>query len=896
MTENMLNIQHNQYQNYEDDAMSIANQAAEGPTSSPFTQQVASGKEVKDTPNNSVVQPLFKCSCSWKNCRAYQKAFRQIQHDVFDGVIKVKIMEDNPESIAYLQCLQRTLGIDQKTEWKDALATATPQQQQPNSDLDPNKEAQTNRRFCRYIIAKHHFTEQHIRKYESKNKIFSFTKPFSYHGAKKYLYKVDPRETYVAPSTSSSIIDPEEALYLQCPNVPSDVVKGTYHKIAQVIQQRKKLLSHHKVGPSGVPKRMNDDGDFDKERRQDLIKSTSRSERNNVNEQQIRTQQSQHEIEKDQKAQKPDVTTNQSTSQGSQESISNFDVASIQSKKDAMTDSPDEQEVQRNPDVQNASNIDYCVMFMKSQSENKELKQQLESLKSRFEVLQNMMEAFQTRHDLSSRHSRGSRQTFISSTSSKSRRRIKQVQTRSIDSVPGGDRSEEDDEHDSHMDHTAILSRSLDDVSEMQTLATGASFHSRFTPRNGDLYEDPESGSDDDEYSYADCMSLGTSTIISASRSVKSLPRERELDDYDGDETSDDGMTFPKGSQHRTNSVVSFESNSIQSPNATYSAKYSRSSNRSLLQRRPPTHRCTPISKGATTIQKQTRQNRRFGHNSIGSIESRLNCSVGSLGHAGDNSVMGGVTFASSPKSATNTVSISALSLIDQESAANTTLSASEMYIEDEEYSRQIRIQASKTKQIDHVINIHVTDPHGEHGIYSGQICRETGRPHGFGRLEYDKAGRWYEGDWKFGRWSGRGKISNGLGDHYEGDVANDLKHGFGFMHFADGRTYEGQYDNGEMVDGKMTYEDGSTYDGQWKNGLRHGNGRCIFVDDSIYEGDFVDGEFCGQGKMMWPDGGWYKGDWNNGEMHGIGSEVRPDGTLRHFGQWSRGRPMRPDT
>jgi hypothetical protein len=95
----------------------------------------------------------------------------------------------------------------------------------------------------------------------------------------------------------------------------------------------------------------------------------------------------------------------------------------------------------------------------------------------------------------------------------------------------------------------------------------------------------------------------------------------------------------------------------------------------------------------------------------------------------------------------------------------------------------------------------------------------------------------------------------NCLGDHYAGDVADDLKHGFGIMRFADGRMYE------DMVDGKMTYEDGSTYEGKWKNGLRHGNGRCIFVDNSVYEGQFMDGELCGHGRMVvCPDGGWYEG------------------------------------
>jgi len=42
-----------------------------------------------------------------------------------------------------------------------------------------------------------------------------------------------------------------------------------------------------------------------------------------------------------------------------------------------------------------------------------------------------------------------------------------------------------------------------------------------------------------------------------------------------------------------------------------------------------------------------------------------------------------------------------------------------------------------------------VTDPYGEQGTYTGSISASTNMPHGYGRLEYDRAGRWYEGTLK---------------------------------------------------------------------------------------------------------------------------------------------------
>jgi hypothetical protein len=186
-----------------------------------------------------------------------------------------------------------------------------------------------------------------------------------------------------------------------------------------------------------------------------------------------------------------------------------------------------------------------------------------------------------------------------------------------------------------------------------------------------------------------------------------------------------------------------------------------------------------------------------------------------------------------------------------------------------------------------------IVDPYGEKGVYTGDLSKSTCMPNGNGRLAYEKEGRWYEGDWIHGRWTGTGRLSNGDGDFYEGGLKNDHKHGTGIMKFADGRVFEGEYIRGQMIQGKMTYQDGSVYGGSWVDGMRHGRGKCVFVDGSEYEGEFREGNFHGQGKMTWNDGGWYIGEWCDGEMHGKGKEVRPDGTLRHDGEWSRGQPLR---
>uniref|UniRef100_A0A7S3P9X8 Uncharacterized protein n=1 Tax=Amphora coffeiformis TaxID=265554 RepID=A0A7S3P9X8_9STRA len=192
-----------------------------------------------------------------------------------------------------------------------------------------------------------------------------------------------------------------------------------------------------------------------------------------------------------------------------------------------------------------------------------------------------------------------------------------------------------------------------------------------------------------------------------------------------------------------------------------------------------------------------------------------------------------------------------------------------------------------------HVTTISVVDPHGDHGLYTGSISNESGMPHGFGRFEFLKGGRWYEGNWVHGHWTGKGKLSNGDGSHYDGGFQDDLKHGQGTMVWGDGRVFDGIYKHGQMTWGKMRFADGGTYFGNFCDGLQHGKGNMVFADNSKYEGDFENGNFHGVGKMVWNDGGYYEGEWKEGMIHGKGKEIRADGTLRHEGNWRNGAPVR---
>jgi hypothetical protein len=555
---------------------------------------------------------------------------------VFDGVVKIRLTKDHPESQALKASIDRTLGVppEMANDWKSKNGTVA----------------------IRYVIARHHFTEKHIQKYLQDPKNFSFIKPFSIHGAHKYLHTVNPKEALVTADNES------ERLYLQCPNVPKEAVKEEFYRSMERMKLRQ-----------------------------------------------------------------------------------------LESQKEA---------------------------------ENRLLRQQLEAMRSQLTFLHDMVQKLQEQH-LDHLGGRSMNQSVAS------RRQNPHVPSE----IELGEDTDDCD-NDAYWNEPTDGDWTDNYQSEDDDEHTTSTFHVNYgnAPRPTSIVGDQ---------SVASLHSK--STIVSTSKSVKTLPREIELDN-DEDES------------HESLEEEAFDNRSQIFDNRSHAASTKRGSYRSI-------------------VSNFSRSRRRSSQNS-----RKMSCSSGGTGSSGGGGENG------------------------KGGAAGGTYEAQEMT---------------------------VTDPYGEKGRYTGSIAKNTGMPNGFGRLEYDKPGRWYEGDWIHGRWTGHGRLSNGDGDYYEGGLKNDHKHGRGKMKFADGRTFEGEYRNGQMVQGKMTYQDGSTYSGSWVDGMRHGFGRCVFIDESIYEGEFKEGEFFGHGKMTWNDGGWYEGEWMGGEMHGKGREVRADGSLRHDGDWVKGQPIR---
>ena len=734
--------------------------------------------------NNGTSIP--KCFCTWKNCRAYQKAWRESNHNIYDGVIKIKFIKGHYESTALKSCIDRILAIpDAKSnEWKvTTTPTTTNGNETPASQQSPPE-------HIRYVIARHHFTEKHILKYLQDPKAFSFLKPFSVHGATKYLYSVNRLDTLQSKDGNNENNNKDDGddtlLYLQAPNVPKEIVKEEFYRVMEKIKSTNKTnptSQKHAATATGAKSKTGKNNDIDTH-----LKNTANNN------------------------QKKDST----------ESVT----ASLHHKE----------------------------------IENRILKDQLDAMKSQLTFLHDMVQKLQEQH-LSDQQSvvTGRSSRYHGGGGGGSR---KSIQGGRRTSVASKRRSTTGVPHEIELG---------DDESQTywKDEATEGDWTDNYNSESNDM-DDDEQTTNTFQVAYrlsrhgsgSSVTSKAASTIVSASKSVKTLPREIELDEDDSD-------------SHESLQEEAFDNRSFAS-SAYGNVSVSRHSRRSFVGELNPTSNNSGSRCGGNNMNQDNYNQDRFGNStnikSIGTATVDENNS-----YRGPSPMSAGAHVSTGPNSKKPSRRISNGSA-NQSRKMSTGTQNSQNSGDTGSYEVKAMI---------------VTDPYGEKGLYTGSISSSTGMPNGYGRLEYDKAGRWYEGDWKHGRWTGHGQLSNGDGDFYEGGLKNDHKHGFGKMKFADGRMYEGEYINGQMVEGKMTYQDGSTYSGSWVDGMRHGRGRCVFTDESIYEGEFKEGEFFGHGKMSWNDGGWYEGSWLNGDMHGRGREVRADGTLRHDGEWLKGQPIR---
>ena len=160
--------------------------------------------------------------------------------------------------------------------------------------------------------------------------------------------------------------------------------------------------------------------------------------------------------------------------------------------------------------------------------------------------------------------------------------------------------------------------------------------------------------------------------------------------------------------------------------------------------------------------------------------------------------------------------------------------------------------------------------PHGE-GYYDwgdGEFYKggdKDGLKHGYGVIEFfdwmDGPGK-YEGEFRNGKWHGKGKFTAEWGV-YEGGFKNGDFHGRGVYKYDNGNRYEGEFkDDKEHGQGVFVWKDGARYEGEYMDGKRHGHVVTKFANGNRYEGEYKDGNTGGRGTFIFPSGNECEGEW----------------------------------
>lgn len=147
-------------------------------------------------------------------------------------------------------------------------------------------------------------------------------------------------------------------------------------------------------------------------------------------------------------------------------------------------------------------------------------------------------------------------------------------------------------------------------------------------------------------------------------------------------------------------------------------------------------------------------------------------------------------------------------------------------------------------------------------------------------------SGAKYVGDFKNGRFDGKGILYFPEGHEYRGHWVDQVREGEGRLIFSNGDDYRGQFKQNKMDGfGIMQYSNGSRYEGQWVESRKEGEGIFFYANGDRYEGFFRDGKRHGFGSMYYTDGSRYVGDWEEDMRQGEGTLITLNGE-QLIGHW----------
>lgn len=875
-----------------------------------------SSQQQNTPPASAPPAPLPKCFCNWKHCRTYQKAFREFKHPLYNGVIKLKFYENDPRSMALKASIDRTLSVEssKRNDWKEVGPGAMPSHGSVTA-MEKNEPKQADR-YCRYYVARHHFTEPHMKHYLSDRRAWNWNEPLPTNQAERLLHHLEDGDVYgdEGPSSSSGTSgDETETRYVQTPNVPKESVR----ELLKSLRDENGRQRRNKSG--GEPANPNNNNN--------VVGTTPRANGSPGGEQSSSLL-SPKQPQRKKALQREDLPKASLTPHDQHENSYENLKAPLSTHSKVSVGGNSRARTQKRNNISGGNNNNNSNSTHKTakstitKGSNDEIVIDSEDYDDSDEEDDEDEDVRETDRYPSNDNGKGPRTRTYTST--KSKRKLTKEDEYSVGTSTTAvllARKEEENHK---------LREDLDDCKSQITMLQN-------------IVEQLKNHLDLDNGGEAE-KAGGSKTLKKSNNTAKPNKNENKKDEFFSSRPDDDEENYHYNLEKEAEEEFSSEQEGDYSEDEAISRKYGYATvtvPRRQNGHEQPRNRRQSIRRGSihsrrSIVSRSSRHHSRRGSmrgDDGASVMSRqslqsISVSIKSLpreielmddeddededytrGNKDDSSYFDDTRSLGS-RSAASRVSrrsfVSGSRIRNRKSIArsangsrtrrgksNRSAVPHEIDLSGDELENLDVTQENASTDTLFVKDRQIVDPYGEKGVYTGALSKSTCMPNGKGRLEYEKESRWYEGDWIHGRWTGYGRLSNGDGDFYEGGLKNDHKHGTGVMKFADGRVFEGEYIRGQMIQGKMTYQDGSVYGGSWVDGMRHGRGKCIFVDGSEYAGEFREGNFHGHGKMTWNDGGWYVGNWSNGEMDGRGKEVRPDGSLRHDGEWSGGQPIR---
>ena len=172
---------------------------------------------------------------------------------------------------------------------------------------------------------------------------------------------------------------------------------------------------------------------------------------------------------------------------------------------------------------------------------------------------------------------------------------------------------------------------------------------------------------------------------------------------------------------------------------------------------------------------------------------------------------------------------------------------------------------------------------------YTGMIKNDL--PNGCG-TEYTASGDIYEGEFKNGKWHGRGQLMDSKKHlKYDGEWKYGLKHGKG-TNTDDQGMYTGEYEKGlKHGKGKLVFHSQDRYVGEFMDDLFNGNGKLISSDGKVvYDGEWRNGMRCGEGKLYFENGEYFQGSFCDDMMYGKGVYFYSNGMPKYVGEMRNNR------